>query len=75
MFAATVVTPSEPAYNDATDTITIPTVAGVVYQIDGVTQAAGPVVITEDTVVTAVPASGYAFTPGADDEWFYNHTP
>lgn len=71
----TVVAAAEPAYDDATDTITIPTVAGVTYYIDGEPQVAGPVVITEDTVVTARPNDGYALQPGTDDDWFYNYTP
>jgi hypothetical protein len=71
----TEVTPTEPAYNDATDTITIPTVAGVTYYIDGEAVSAGPVVITEDTIVTARPNAGYVFADGVDDDWFYNHTP
>lgn len=70
-----VVTPTQPAYNAATDTITIPTVAGVTYYINGVAQAAGPVVITQDTVVQARPNNGYVFTPGVDDDWFYDYTP
>jgi hypothetical protein len=68
-------TPTEPAYNDATDTITIPAVTGVVYKINGEVVAAGPVVITEDTVVTAEPAPGYSFPDVTDDDWYYNHTP
>lgn len=77
LFAGTVVevTPTEPAYNDATDTITIPAVTGVIYKIDGVTKPAGPVVITEDTVVTASPAQGYKFPAVTDTDWFYNHNP
>lgn len=71
----TVVTPSQPAFNAGTNTITIPTVAGVTYRIDGDAVAAGPVVITEDTVVTATPDAGNVFTPGVDDDWFYNYTP
>lgn len=67
--------PTEPAYNDATDTITIPAVTGVVYKINGVTKVAGPVVITEDTVVTASPAPGYKFPPVTDTDWYYNQTP
>lgn len=68
-------TPTEPAFNSGTNTITIPTVTGVVYSIDGEVQAAGPVVISEDTVVTAAPASGYYFPEVTDDDWFYNYTP
>lgn len=71
----TVVTPTAPTYVDATDTLTIPTVTGVTYYIDGEAQAAGPQVITEDTLVTARPNDGYVFTPGVDDDWFFNHTP
>ncbi len=71
----TVATPTQPAFNGATETITIPSVTGVVYNIDGVPVAAGPVVITEDTIVTATPADGYVFAPGVDDDWFYDYTP
>lgn len=72
---STLATPTEPAYNDATDTITIPTVTGVIYKIDGEVVAAGPVVITEDKVVTAVPAPGYHFPEVIDTDWYYNQTP
>jgi hypothetical protein len=44
----------------------------VVYQINGATVAAGPVVITADTVVTAVPAPGYKFPLVSDDDWFFD---
>lgn len=67
--------PLEPTYVDATDTITIPTVTGVVYYINNIVVPAGPVVITQDTVVTARPAAGYVFPAITDDDWFYNHTP
>lgn len=62
------VTPTAPTYNAATDTITIPSVTGVVYKIDGEV-VTGAVVITETTVVTAVPAAGYVFSPTSDDDW------
>ncbi len=77
MFAGgvSVVTPTQPAYNDATDTLTIPTVAGVTYYINNVPVASGPLVITQDTVVTARPNDGYVFAVGVDDDWFYNQTP
>jgi hypothetical protein len=76
MFASgiTEVTPTQPAYNDATDTITIPTVTGVTYYIDNEPVTAGPVVITADTIVTARPNAGYVFAAGVDDDWYYNHT-
>lgn len=71
----TVVTPTEPAYNAGTDTITIPTVTGVEYYIDDTLVAAGAVVITVDTVVVARPAAGYVFAEGIVNEWWYDYTP
>lgn len=70
----TQVNPTAPAYVLATKTITIPTVVGVAYQIDGVTKAPGAVVITKDTVVTAVPLKGYKFPAVSDDDWYYSIT-
>lgn len=77
MFAGgvTEVVPVQPGFDAATNTITIPTVAGVTYYINNQPVPAGPVVITEDTVVTSRPDSGYVFAAGVDDDWFYNHTP
>lgn len=58
-----------PTYNSSTDIITIPTVTGVIYSIDGedVSGTYGP--ITEDKVVRARPAPGYQFTQTSDDDW------
>lgn len=69
------VAPTAPTYNDATDTITIPGTTGVIYQIDGEPVAAGPRVITQDTVVTAVPAAGYKFPAVTDDDWYFDFNP
>lgn len=71
----TTVTPTMPAFNSGTETITIPTVTGVGYYIDDILVPAGDIVITADTVVTARPAAGYVFTSGVDDDWFYDYTP
>jgi hypothetical protein len=68
-------TPVQPAYNDATDTITIPTTTGVDYMINDNVVVAGPVVITEDTVVTARPKPGFVFPDVIDTDWYYNQTP
>lgn len=77
LFAGTVVevTPGVPTYVDGTDTLTVPGTTGVVYRVNGVVTAAGPVVITEDVVVTATPALGYKFPAVVADEWFFNFTP
>lgn len=64
-----------PAYNDATDTITIPAVTGVEFLINGEVVAAGPIVITEDTMVTARATDGYILDPASDNDWYYNQTP
>jgi hypothetical protein len=71
----TQVNPTVPSYNSATDTLTIPSQTGVVYTINGEVVPAGDLVITEDTIVTASPASGYVFESGVDDDWFFNHIP
>lgn len=63
--------PAEPAYNATTKTITIPATTGVDYLIDGEVVAAGPVVITADTVVTAKPKSGFKFPKVTDDDWLF----
>lgn len=71
----TEVTPTQPSFNAATDTITIPNVTGVRYTINGETVPAGDIVITEDTLVKAYPLSGYKFPSAADDDWAYDYTP
>lgn len=63
--------PTEPVFNQGTNTITIPTVTGVVYKVNDEVVAAGALVITANTVVTASPASGYRFPAVTDDDWFY----
>lgn len=66
----TEVTPTAPAFDAGTNTITIPVIAGVVYKIGNVTKT-GNVVITKDTIVNAVPAAGYKFPAVIDDDWLY----
>lgn len=73
--ALTIAVPTAPAYNSSTDTITIPTITGVRYTINGETVAAGDIVITEDTLVKAYPLTGYKFPAVADDDWFFDYTP
>lgn len=66
--------PTTPTYVGATDTMTIPTVTGVIYYVDDEVITAGPHVISEDTLVTARPAAGYIFPEGVDDDWLIIHT-
>lgn len=73
MFGGTLtqVTPTAPTFDSGTDTITIPTVTGVVYTIDGEV-VTGAVVITEATIVTAKPAAGYKFPAVIDNDWYFS---
>jgi hypothetical protein len=75
LFSGTVTeaTPTEPSFVEVTNTITIPTIAGVVYYIEGVA-VTGAVVITEYTLVTAIPENGYKFPVGIDTDWGYVYT-
>ena len=70
--AGTLATPTAPTFNSGTNTITIPTVTGVTYTIDDET-VTGSVVITEDTFVEAVPAEGYYFPAGTDNDWAFTY--
>lgn len=70
----TLAVPVRPAFNSATNTITIPTTDGVTYQIDGATVTAGANVITQDTTVDAVPNAGRYFATSANDSWTYRYT-
>ncbi len=73
IFAGTVttVTPTAPTFNSSTHVITIPTVTGVQYKINGLV-VTGTVTITVDTVVTANPLPGYKFPAVTDDDWFFD---
>lgn len=67
------VTPAEPTFDQATNTITIPSTTGVQYTIDDEVVAAGPVVITEDVLVVAKPTSGYIFPDVVDNTYFFGY--
>lgn len=71
--AVTTVTPTAPTYNATTDVLTIPTVTGVTYYIDGIAQPSGDQVINSDKLVTARPNAGYVFPAGTDDDWFIDY--
>jgi len=62
--------PTQPSYNATTDQITIPSITGVDYYIDGIKRTAGTLVtITANTLVTAQPAAGYKFPVPSDNDW------
>lgn len=68
----TEVTPTEPTFDSGTDVITIPSIVGVEYRINGVVVAAGAQPpITVDTLVTAHPLVGYKFPEVVDTDWLF----
>ena len=71
----TSVTPAAPSFNGATNTVTIPATAGVVWEGNGVTWAPGDHVITETTEVAAAPDEGYYFPANTTRDWTFTHTP
>ncbi len=68
--SVTVAVPTKPT--NVGNVITIPTVTGVTYFIDGL-PVTGAVTITENTIVTASPNDGYIFGPVVDDDWLYTY--
>lgn len=71
--AGTLATATAPAFDAPSNTITIPTATGVVYQIND-EAVTGDVVITADTEVEAVADEGYYLAPNSTRTWFYTFT-
>lgn len=69
---ATLVFATAPSFNPETNTITIPTVTGVEYTIDG-SVVTGSVVIEEDTLVRARATPGYILSQASDDDWAFEY--
>ena len=64
------VTTVEPTYDNITHMITIPSVTGVVYSVDGIDRPAGPFgPSVEDTIVEAFAAPGYILSGESEDTW------
>ncbi len=81
MFAGTLTeaTPTVPTFNAGTGVITIPSVTGVIYK-RGDTNATVTVSSTiatpgDSRIIYAIPAPGYSFPDGIDDDWMYTRTP
>lgn len=75
MFAGSIVEVTSltvPTFVQETNTITIPTVTGVQYTIDG-TVRTGTVVITANKIVKARTIPGYKFAPNTDTDWLYTY--
>ena len=67
----TQVTPLAPSFDAATNTITLPSTAGVIYMVNE-EEGSGSVVITEDVVVEAVPDEDYYFTSNSTVIWEFS---
>jgi hypothetical protein len=78
--SGTTVTPTAPAFDPATNTLTVPTVVGVSYfdvtdPLNEVELADGTnVVITQTTDVEARADAGYDFPHNTDTDWTYAYT-
>lgn len=65
-------TPVEPTFNDVTGVITIPTVTGVVYLVDGEPVTEDVQLVADQTaVVTVEPDEGYYFAANITTSWEY----
>jgi len=73
LFSGTVITVATqaPSYNSTTDVVTVPTVTGVSYFVDG-ELVTGSFPITKTIVVEARPNNGYKFTETSDTDWTIN---
>lgn len=69
----TTVVPAVPTFDEATNTITIPTVVGVAYFIDDAV-VTGAQVITQTEDVEARPTAGYNFPHNTDADWTFAYT-
>ena len=69
----TLVNPTAPSYNNTTHVITIPSVTGVTYLIDG-EAVTGTVTIDETTEVEASADSGYTFPSNTTTSWTFVYT-
>lgn len=75
----TTVVATVPAFDEATNTITIPTVTGVTYYnttdpTNETVMPAGANVITRTTDVEARPDTGYTFVHNTDNDWVFAYT-
>lgn len=73
-FEGTVTTVSPTKPTQVGDDVTIPTITGVVYEINGEV-VTGTITLTENVIVTAKPAPGYQFPPTDDTDWGFAPAP
>jgi hypothetical protein len=70
----TVATPTEPSM--VANVITIPSITGVQYYLNGVAVSAGALpAITANAIVRALPTTGYRFPAVIDNDWLFTYVP
>lgn len=65
---------NQPVYNSGTHVVTLPTVTGITWKVNGVTKAPGaqPAMTTgQVSAIQAVPNTGYVLSATSDDDWTY----
>jgi hypothetical protein len=69
-----IVVPQQPGFDGATNTLTIPVVAGLKYYIGSEEAPPGDTVLTVNTLVTCRPEPGYVIESGTDTDWYFTIT-
>lgn len=65
---------NQPSYNSGTHVVTLPTVTGIQWKINGVNKSPGaqPAMTTgQVSNIQAVPTTGYVLSSDSDDDWIY----
>lgn len=65
---------NQPSYNAGTHVVTLPTVTGITWKINGVTKTPGAqpaLTVGQVANVTAHPADGYVLSDASDDDWVF----
>lgn len=65
---------NQPTYNSGTHVVTLPSVTGITWKINGTTKTAGAqpaLTVGQVANVTAHPADGYVISDESDDDWVF----
>lgn len=81
LFAGTVtevdlVGANAPSYNSGTHVVTLPTVTGVTWRVNGVVKTPGAqpaMTVGQNSLITSTLANGYVYSPTSVDRWSYSY--
>lgn len=73
LFSGTITEVVPTAPSQTGNDVTIPTVTGVTYYVNGV-PVTGVLTITDDIIVVAMADAGYAFPAVTDDDWMFEYS-